>query len=82
MSREVLLPEVLLRKVLLRKVLGRIRSACAAGMSEIDRCLDRAGNDADPSLWRLRPGAEAAFDMSPPDETESELRDRTNTPTF
>jgi hypothetical protein len=66
-----------------REVLGRIGSACSVVLSEINRCLDRAGNDSDPSLWRLRPGAEAAFDMSPPDETDRERdRDGTHIPTF
>ncbi|HWV51604.1 hypothetical protein [Pseudorhodoplanes sp.] len=68
---------------MLREVLRRVSSICGAVLNDVERCLDRAGDDSDPSLWRLRPGAEAAFDMSPPDETDRELgRDQTHIPTF
>ncbi len=68
---------------MLREALESIRSVFREVLSETDRCLDRAGDDSDPSLWRIRPGAEAAFDMSPPGETDRELdRDRTHIPTF
>jgi hypothetical protein len=68
---------------MLREILKWVSSICSAVLNEADRCLDRAGEDSDPSLWRLRPGAEAAFDMSPPHEADSEIgRDQTHIPTF
>jgi hypothetical protein len=56
-------------------------SVARAVLQEIGRSLDRAGNDSDPTLWRLRSGAESAFDVSRHDETARE-REPWHIPSF
>jgi hypothetical protein len=67
--------------VMLRNIWNVLSSASRAVFAEIDRCLERAGDDSDPSLWRLRPGAESAFDMSPRDDADRD-HDRPHIPSI